>query len=202
MWMPEPCIDKNEGDSCDLGTACSVNTCQSGVCTPVSQVTCDQCFECDPIYGCVVAQGEGLSCSDDDPCTDLDTCQSGVCVGTAVTCVVPDGCYNSTCSADTGKCVDECYVPVAAPAESPVQSPIDSPASSPVSTPVTAPVESPVESPADSPMSTPSVTPDASETPAANPVATPIKVRPLRVASGSNQLAISIASLILVAAFC
>ena len=55
--------------------------------------------------GCV-GFPNGTSCNDSNACTQIDTCQSGVCTGgSPVVCTAPDACHDAgTCSPGTGLC--------------------------------------------------------------------------------------------------
>ena len=104
---------KANGVACDDGNACTpTDTCQSGTCTGSGTVTCaalDQCHTagtCDPATGCSnPAKGNGTGCNDNNPCTQTDTCQAGVCTGSnPVTCTA-DQCHPAgTCDPTTGTC--------------------------------------------------------------------------------------------------
>ncbi len=122
IWMPDPCGNMVDGAQCDDGNPCTTDTtCSAGVCGGGSEVTCDQCMECDPNSGCVPVQN-GTSCSDGNLRTETDTCQAGECVGTTIECTVPAGCFNSTCNASTGQCDNQCP-PIATPVKTPFATP-------------------------------------------------------------------------------
>src|SRR5207244_4960594 len=78
------------GTACDDGDACTqTDTCESGVCTGSNPVVClpsDQCHDagtCDPATGACSdpAKDDGAACNDANPCTQTDTCESGLCTG-------------------------------------------------------------------------------------------------------------------------
>ncbi|MBK8255370.1 MAG: VCBS repeat-containing protein [Polyangiaceae bacterium] len=103
------------GLSCSDGNPCTVSdTCQDGECAPGSPLTCpapDQCHDagvCNPNSGVCDYPNKptGTACNDGDLCTQLDTCQSGVCTGSnPVTCTALDQCHNAgTCNPSTGIC--------------------------------------------------------------------------------------------------
>ena len=78
------------GTQCNDNNACTLNdTCQSGMCTPSSSVTCplpDQCHTvgvCDPGTGVCSnpAKPDGSPCDDGNPNTQNDQCTGGVCAG-------------------------------------------------------------------------------------------------------------------------
>jgi MYXO-CTERM domain-containing protein len=105
------------GPACDDGNACTqLDTCRSGVCTGDNPVVCsalDACHDagtCDPTSGLCSqpAKPDGSLCDDQDACTKLDTCQSGVCTGDSpVTCNPLDECHDpGTCDPMTGICSD------------------------------------------------------------------------------------------------
>jgi hypothetical protein len=104
-----------DGTACDDGDRCTVgDTCQQGVCTGGNPVVCtasDQCHvagTCDPATGqCTNPNAaDGASCDDGNACTQTDTCQAGVCGGTAVDCGAPTVCQVSVaCDPKTGGCV-------------------------------------------------------------------------------------------------
>src|SRR6185369_12818363 len=89
--------------SCDDGNACNgVETCSAGACVPGTPVTCtasDQCHDagtCDPTTGVCSnpAKANGTPCSDGNACTQVDTCENGVCTGASpVTCTASDQCH-------------------------------------------------------------------------------------------------------------
>jgi MYXO-CTERM domain-containing protein len=105
---------KADGTPCDDGNACTQSdTCMAGACTPGAPVACsamDQCHDvglCDPTTGMCSNPNkmDGAACDDGDPCTQTDTCQSGACHGTAVTCTALDECHLAgTCDPQGGTC--------------------------------------------------------------------------------------------------
>jgi hypothetical protein len=111
------CTDppKPDGTACSSGGVCSTgDTCVRGVCKPGAPVICpplDQCHDagsCDPTSStCVpVSKSNGTVCDDHNPCTRLDTCQAGACVGgDPVTCASADQCSDAgICNPTTGSC--------------------------------------------------------------------------------------------------
>ncbi len=90
--------------ACDDGSACtSFDTCQSGVCVSGTAVDCTgfttACsnFECNPNAApnnCSTALpiNEGGMCDDGLFCTDVDTCGSGVCIGSSSPCLAGETC--------------------------------------------------------------------------------------------------------------
>ena len=95
---------KPNGTACNDGNACTrTDTCRAGVCTGASPVVCavpDQCHvtgTCDPATGACInpTKPDGTLCNDANSCTRPDTCQAGLCKGSAhpVVCVAPDRCH-------------------------------------------------------------------------------------------------------------
>src|SRR5262249_25455395 len=77
------------GSACSDGNACpQSDTCQAGACAGTNPVVCtalDQCHlagACDPASGTCSnpEKANGSACSDDDACTQTDSCQAGACV--------------------------------------------------------------------------------------------------------------------------
>ena len=114
---PDPsfCDLVAEGAECDDGNPCTLlDRCRAGVCAGGDLVTCDApdaCHlagSCDPVTGACVnpARADGSSCDDGDLCTQLDACQSGVCVGASpVVCRRLDECrLTGVCDPSTGVC--------------------------------------------------------------------------------------------------
>ncbi len=106
---------KADGSSCNDGNACTqTDTCQSGVCSGANPVVCappDQCHDagtCNPSTGqCEYPnKTNGTSCNDGNACTQTDTCQSGVCVGSnPVVCTASDQCHDvGVCNPANGVC--------------------------------------------------------------------------------------------------
>ena len=96
-------VDCNDGNACTAG-----DTCQDGVCTGGTALSCTSASpctvaRCDPVSGCVSALvAPGVACGDGDPCNGNDVCDgAGNCVpGTPVRC---DPC--NRCDLNTGACV-------------------------------------------------------------------------------------------------
>jgi MYXO-CTERM domain-containing protein len=112
---PDPPMQ--DGTSCDDGDACTqTDTCQTGVCTGSDDVVCtalDQCHDagtCDPGTGICSDPllADDTPCDDSDACTQVDTCQAGVCTGfDDVVCTALDQCHDAgTCNPGTGVCSD------------------------------------------------------------------------------------------------
>ena len=105
-----------DASACSDGSLCTQSdSCQAGVCTGTNPVVCtaiDQCHNagaCAPATGVCstsVPKGDGAACSDNNLCTQTDTCIVGVCTGSnPVTCAAPDQCHDvSTCAPATGLC--------------------------------------------------------------------------------------------------
>lgn len=110
------CVESNRsnGSSCNDGNACTqTDTCQSGTCIGANPVTCSDPGECrtascNPSTGACVTSNEqsGTSCSDGNPCTLNDTCNSsGSCVsGAPRVCPQGDQCQTGVCNTSTGQC--------------------------------------------------------------------------------------------------
>ena len=79
----------SDGDACTRDDACDAN----GVCVSGNVLECaaiDGCHEaglCNPVTGVCSSPvlPDGTTCSDGDPCTTVDTCKAGKCVGTGCT---------------------------------------------------------------------------------------------------------------------
>jgi hypothetical protein len=110
------------GQACCNGTACTDDgnrcngpevcqgTCQHG--TPVDCNASDTCHNvgvCNPATGgCTNPNNTGRTCNDNNSCTQSDTCQNGVCRGTAVTCASGQRCVSGSCTCDTTSCSTGC----------------------------------------------------------------------------------------------
>jgi outer membrane protein assembly factor BamB len=109
------------GSACSDGDACTVgDTCQNGTCSGTAVVCNNPPNQCYHAQGscsggeCSYDYNNGAGCDDGDACTVGDTCQSGTCSGTLLTCdsPPPDECINSDTrrtyqagSCDQGSCV-------------------------------------------------------------------------------------------------
>ena len=80
--------------------------CQGVVCTALDQ--CHQAGTCDPATGQCSnpAKPDGAPCDDGNACSQVDTCQAGLCQGgSSVVCHAPDQCHDpGTCDPATGQC--------------------------------------------------------------------------------------------------
>jgi hypothetical protein len=105
---------KADGALCDDGDGCTLtDSCAAGSCVGSNPVTCvaaDQCHlagTCDAKTGTCddPTQPDGLTCDDQNACTQNDACLAGVCSGSAITCPAPDECqHDGVCSAGSGAC--------------------------------------------------------------------------------------------------
>ncbi|MBZ5640777.1 MAG: FG-GAP-like repeat-containing protein, partial [Acidobacteriia bacterium] len=109
--------DKPNDSACNDGNACTqTDTCQTGVCVGSNPVVCtalDQCHEagvCDTGTGICSnpAKPNDSACNDGNACTQTDTCQTGVCVGSnPVVCTALDQCHDAgVCDTGTGICTN------------------------------------------------------------------------------------------------
>lgn len=106
-----------DGISCDDGNLCTqTDVCMSGVCEGSNPVVCMALSQCHDVGTCDPATGvcddpiakDGISCDDNNLCTQTDTCQSGVCTGAnPIVCTPLDQCHVAgTCDPGTGLCDD------------------------------------------------------------------------------------------------
>jgi uncharacterized protein (TIGR03382 family) len=101
----------NNSLSCADADLCTIDSCSAGSCASVAKSCAAQTSacttgSCDHATGnCIaLAANEGVSCNDDDPCTEADACLAGVCVGAAKSCLaLDDSCHTGACDA-TGSC--------------------------------------------------------------------------------------------------
>jgi uncharacterized repeat protein (TIGR01451 family) len=110
------CQFEAAGSSCNDGNACTqTDTCQAGVCTGANPVVCtalDQCHDvgvCDPTTGTCSnpAKLNGTICEDGLFCTVGDTCQAGVCTGSARDCSDAIVCTADSCDEAANQCVHD-----------------------------------------------------------------------------------------------
>jgi hypothetical protein len=99
-----PCISDAD---CDEGNPCTVDSCVSGVCKMAPLVCApdlNPCTNavCDPVAGCTQVLSTG-ACNDKDPCTKVDKCVNGACVGvTMLDCADSDPCTDDVCLTGQG----------------------------------------------------------------------------------------------------
>lgn len=96
---------------CTTGSDCATGFCADSVC-------CNTACNAGPCDACSIAAGAaidgtcslltGPACNDGDACTQVDTCQMGVCTGgDPVTCSASVQCHaTGTCDSATGQCDD------------------------------------------------------------------------------------------------
>ncbi len=102
------CINTNNVMACSDGSECTVgDICDAGSCIPGVAPNCDDdnlCTDdsCDPEVGCV-NDSNAVFCDDEDPCTVLDVCFAGGCVGSgALSCSDGDKCTTDVCTPGVG----------------------------------------------------------------------------------------------------
>jgi len=106
------CVNTPQAGSCDDGNLCNgIGICDaSGACVINPSPSCDDGIVCTtdscdttPVTGGCKHVNNTVSCNDLDPCTTLDKCASGVCVGgPAAKCDDGIACTDDTCKAGTG----------------------------------------------------------------------------------------------------
>lgn len=106
---------KADGSRCSDDNGCTdTDTCQAGLCTPGTVVTCRPVDACHGIGVCDPRTGEcsnpkavdGQSCPGSNPCFLTSVCANGVCVGDrAVACTPQDGCHDVVCNPVSGECL-------------------------------------------------------------------------------------------------
>jgi hypothetical protein len=104
------------GGSCTDGNACTqTDTCQSGTCVGANPVTCSASDQCHLVGVCDTGTGicsnpnkpNGTACVDGNACTQIDSCQSGVCFGSnPVNCSDGNTCTSDVCNTGTGACTN------------------------------------------------------------------------------------------------
>jgi hypothetical protein len=106
------------GEVCEMNAECESTICLDGICSDSVCGDCapaDQCHAagvCDPNTGlCEYPPlADGTPCDDGNACTLTDTCQEGVCDGSAaegitITCAPADQCHTAgVCDPRTGLC--------------------------------------------------------------------------------------------------
>jgi hypothetical protein len=106
---------KSDGSTCSDGNACTTgDSCQSGACVAGTPVVCTASDQCHLAGVCNTGTGQcsnpnkanGSTCDDGNMCTQVDSCQAGVCTGaTPVVCSASDQCHSvGTCDPSTGTC--------------------------------------------------------------------------------------------------
>jgi len=109
----QDCIDKLNPGPCQFAF-CFKGTCQmdnlpkDSTCRPnsVESPLSLDCVtgKCDEKGACVEEYLSDVSCDDGNLCTQADTCNNGVCQGTAKKCGDNNLCTKDYCDKDTGKC--------------------------------------------------------------------------------------------------
>lgn len=100
---------------CDDLSACTTgDACQAGLCVPGTPTLCPATAACHVDGVCDPQSGlcsdplaaDGAACNDLDGCSQVDTCQGGVCIGTTpVVCTPLDQCHVAgVCDSATGTC--------------------------------------------------------------------------------------------------
>jgi hypothetical protein len=99
--------------SCNDGNPCTVvDSCVEKECVGSGKLNCadeNACTvdSCDPTTGCVNAKVSDVICSDNNACTNGDTCSDGVCLaGTPTNCNDDNLCTDDSCNPDTGACIN------------------------------------------------------------------------------------------------
>ncbi len=107
------CLHSNNQLKCNDGNPCTeIDLCYQGKCTGGGLKNCDDgngCTTdtCNPKSGqCEFKNETGLTCTDNNPCTLQDTCQTGKCVPKSnVGCDDGKPCTMDTCDPKTGNCI-------------------------------------------------------------------------------------------------
>ena len=97
-----------EGATCNDDDPCTTkDVCVAGECSgkpKCTDATNDPCSQpgCDETGKCVVLPISGGACDDGNVCTQMDTCQQGLCVGEPLDCDDNEVCTTDSCDADAG----------------------------------------------------------------------------------------------------
>jgi RHS repeat-associated protein len=105
-----------DGTACDDGSLCTQgDACQGGVCVGTIAVACGPPDQCHQPGACVPATGtcaympkpDGVPCNDNNSCTQVDSCESGICVGSnLISCGAGSQCQiEGICDPATGGCL-------------------------------------------------------------------------------------------------
>ena len=87
--VDDDCDGATDDDACNDDNECTADVCDASSGTP----TCTSTPEAD-----------GSTCDDGSACTSADSCQAGVCKGTAASCADSNPCTLDSCDAATGAC--------------------------------------------------------------------------------------------------
>jgi RHS repeat-associated protein len=102
--------NKPNGTLCSDTNLCTPDTCQTGVCTPGTAVSCSTDTQCHSAGTCNKATGlcpaikaNATACNDGNACTQTDVCQGGACTGSGGVAVDDNNpCTTDSCSAGSG----------------------------------------------------------------------------------------------------
>jgi len=100
--LPRDVTPCDDGDACTVATQCTGGKCQGGGllgCDDGLACTTDACLAKS---GCSHELLSGTTCSDNNACTDQDTCNNGVCISTAVLCTDSEPCTTDACDPASG----------------------------------------------------------------------------------------------------
>jgi len=106
----DECVSTNNTDECSDGNACtSDDVCADGTCAGVVTVFCnddDPCTDdvCDTDSGNCSNPNNTAPCDDGSACSTGDTCDSGKCIGVAVSCDDKNPCTTDSCNEKGGGC--------------------------------------------------------------------------------------------------
>ena len=106
---------KADGAVCNDANACTqTDSCVAGACAGGNPIVCSALDQCHTAGTCNITTGTcddpvkaaGAPCNDANACTRVDSCQNGVCTGSApAVCSASDQCHAAgTCDAATGTC--------------------------------------------------------------------------------------------------
>ncbi len=95
----EVCNGQDDNCDGDIDEALFVEGDYVNLCDDEDDCTKDLCLGQS---GCQNSALTGTECSDEDPCTVVDLCQEGVCVGQPVDCEDDNPCTDDSCSAEGG----------------------------------------------------------------------------------------------------
>jgi hypothetical protein len=102
------CAPLEDGNLCNgtlkcLDFVCIIDPITVVACNPTGDTQCAKSV-CDPATAQCAPQAspEGSACDDQNPCTELDQCTNGLCIGAGATCDDSNDCTFDSCSPVTG----------------------------------------------------------------------------------------------------